>query len=98
MKDLRSIPCMLAGLLTPLGAGDVLAQAYPNKPIRIITLGVGTTNDFMARLVAQAASGPLGQQIIVENRAGSAIIPGRSSPKPRLMVTRCSIPPPQPGW
>ena len=74
---LRFVAWMFCGVLTVLGAGEVAAQVYPNKPIRIVTLGVGTTNDFMARMVAQAASGPLGQQIIVENRAGSAIIPGQ---------------------
>jgi tripartite-type tricarboxylate transporter receptor subunit TctC len=77
MRTLRSIVSAWSAILMLLSSAAVLAQAYPAKPIRIITLGVGTTNDFMARLVAQAAAGPLGQQIIVENRAGSAIIPGQ---------------------
>jgi tripartite-type tricarboxylate transporter receptor subunit TctC len=45
-------------------------QAFPNKPIRIVTAGAGGGNDFMARLIAQAISGLLGQPVIVDNRAG----------------------------
>ena len=46
------------------GAGD-----YPNKPIRIYTGSAGGSNDAAARLIAQGISGPLGQQVIVDNRA-----------------------------
>ncbi len=56
--------------LTVLGAGMVSAQDYPNKPVRIITSAVGGGGDFVARLIAQAISGPLGQQVIVDNRGG----------------------------
>src|SRR6187399_1083382 len=57
-------------------AGGAIAQPYPAKPIRIVTSAAGGGNDFMARIMAQAVSGPLGQQVIVENRGGSSIIPG----------------------
>ncbi len=53
------------------GAG----AAYPYKPIRIVTSAVGGGSDFVSRLIAQGISGPLGQQVIVENRAGG-VIPG----------------------
>ena len=55
----------LLGILA-LVAGGVLAQSYPNKPIRIVTGGGAT--EFMARLVAQGISGPLGQAVILETR------------------------------
>ena len=56
-------------VLTLLGSGAALAQEFPNKPIRIVTTGVGSTTDFMSRLMAQALTGTLGQQVIVDNRA-----------------------------
>ncbi len=59
------------GQATSTGSG----QAYPYKPIRIVTSPVGGGNDFMARTIAQEISGPLGQAVIVENRAGG-VVPG----------------------
>src|SRR4051812_30184885 len=43
-------------------------QTYPTHPVRIVTVEVGGAADFTARLIAQRLSGPLGQQVIVENR------------------------------
>jgi tripartite-type tricarboxylate transporter receptor subunit TctC len=55
-----------------LGTGACLglahAQEYPARPIRIVTSPVGGGNDFPARLIALAIAGPLGQQIVVDNR------------------------------
>ena len=59
--------CMLAGLALQIAA-SAHAQNYPVKPIRIITSPVGGGNDFPARLIAAALAGPLGQQIVVDNR------------------------------
>ncbi len=50
----------------------VQAQDFPDKPIRIVTSGVGGGNDFAARLIAQGLSGSLGQRVIVENRPGAS--------------------------
>jgi tripartite-type tricarboxylate transporter receptor subunit TctC len=61
--------------LTVLGTGIVSGQDYPNKVIRIVTTGAGTGSDFTSRIVADGISGPLGQQVIVDNRA-SGVIPG----------------------
>jgi len=61
------------GLLATLMAhGEVAAQSqdYPNRPIRIVASGVGSGGDIAARLLAQGMSGPLGQQMIVDNRGG----------------------------
>ena len=55
--------------LLVLSAGAVSAQNYPNKPIRIVTATPGGSGDFVARLIAQGISSPLGQNIVVENRA-----------------------------
>jgi len=49
-------------------ASAIQAQDYPLKPIRLITSPIGGGNDFAARLVAAALTGPLGQQVVVDNR------------------------------
>jgi tripartite-type tricarboxylate transporter receptor subunit TctC len=51
------------------------AQNYPNRPIRLVTSGVGGGNDIIARVLAQAMAAGLGQPVIVENR-GSGVQPG----------------------
>src|SRR5262245_57154253 len=55
-------------VLMMLYAAGGNAQEYPTKPIRIVTLGSGGGADSTSRMVAQGISGPLGQQVIVENR------------------------------
>ena len=46
--------------------------AYPERPIRIIVpFPPGAGIDLIARMVAAKLSGPLGQQIIVDNRPGA---------------------------
>jgi tripartite-type tricarboxylate transporter receptor subunit TctC len=48
------------------------AQAYPARPVRIIVgFPPAGSNDIHARLIAQWLSKRLGQQFIVENRAGA---------------------------
>ena len=64
-----------AGILY-LSAGLALGQDYPNKPIRLISPGPGGGADFVARLIAQGISGPLGQQVVVDNRP-AGVIPGQ---------------------
>ena len=63
---------LFAGLLTA-AATMVASQDYPNKPIRIITNQAGGGSDFIARLIGQGISGPLGQPVIIDNRAGGLI-------------------------
>ena len=56
-----------------LAAGAANSQNYPAKPIRIYTSDVGGGADFSLRIIAQAISGPLGQQVLVDNRGGGVV-------------------------
>src|SRR4051812_5546670 len=59
--------------LIVLNASASFGQAYPIKPIRILTSGVGGTGDFVARQIAQGLSAALGQPVIVDNRNSSVL-------------------------
>ncbi len=48
------------------------SQAYPNKPVRLITqFGPGSSGDTLMRTFAQPFSDLLGQAVVVENQAGA---------------------------
>jgi len=70
-----TLPRFVAIALMLVSAGGVSSQDYPSKPIRFVTVSVGSDSDRVARLIAQGVSGPLGQQVIVDNRP-TGIIPG----------------------
>lgn len=49
------------------------SQTYPSRPIRLIApYGAGGSYDLIARIVAQKLGEQLGQQVIVDNRAGAS--------------------------
>lgn len=66
-----------AGLLLA-GALCAMAQEYPNKPVRVITGGPGTTTDIVMRHIGQQLSERWGQPVVVENRGGAGLTIGTS--------------------
>jgi tripartite-type tricarboxylate transporter receptor subunit TctC len=58
---------------TTLACMGAHAQApFPSQPIRLIApFAPGSSSDVTARAIAQKISGPLGQQVLVENRPGA---------------------------
>ena len=61
------------GMLLALFGALAGAQNYPSKPIKLVVpyLAGASSNDVLARALAPRLSTALGQQVLVENRAGS---------------------------
>src|SRR5256886_9092800 len=60
------------GLCLAVLAGAALGQEFPNRPVRLVVPWPPAGNvDITARTVAPAFGDALGQQVIVENRAGA---------------------------
>lgn len=74
MKLMRRILVCLIGLAlaVPAIAARSQADAYPNRPIKlVVSFPPGGGADTTARLLAQAMAERLGQPIVVENKAGA---------------------------
>ena len=61
LASLCAVPCVTS------------AQQYPSKPVRfIVPFSAGSGSDTIARIVSTVLPEVLGQQVIVDNRAGAA--------------------------
>ena len=70
MPNRRSLLASAALFAALPGLGRAQA-GYPNKPVRLIVpFAPGGTTDIVARVVAEKINGPLGQTLIVDNKAG----------------------------
>ena len=67
-----SLACGSSTLWAQAARKDTAAQAYPNKPIRlIVAFDPGGSTDIIARLVGQKLGERVGQQVIIDNRGGA---------------------------
>jgi tripartite-type tricarboxylate transporter receptor subunit TctC len=70
---IQMILATVTAALLLISGGPAFAQAYPNKPIKIIVpAGPGDSCDILTRLIAPKLTERLGQAIVIDNRAGSA--------------------------
>lgn len=63
------VPALLCGLY----AAQATAQEYPNRPVRLIAANsAGGGLDLVSRAISPKLAAALGQQVVVDNRAGAA--------------------------
>jgi tripartite-type tricarboxylate transporter receptor subunit TctC len=66
------VAVLAAPLIALVQSFPALAQAWPSKPIRLVVpYPPGGSTDLLARTIGQKVGEALGQQIIVDNRAGA---------------------------
>src|SRR5471032_2509122 len=71
---------LLSAFLLALTPAPSDAQAYPNKPIKLVVpFGPGGPTDVAARVVAQVVQTGLGQSVVIENRPGAGGATGTKS-------------------
>jgi tripartite-type tricarboxylate transporter receptor subunit TctC len=72
LLSLATIASVFAITAQAQTAATNTAQAWPSKPIRVITpVPAGGTPDVVARMVTPGLSAILGQQLVVDNRGGA---------------------------
>ncbi|MGZ5140725.1 MAG: Bug family tripartite tricarboxylate transporter substrate binding protein, partial [Burkholderiales bacterium] len=73
-----TLPSLYAGVLAALVTAAASAQApYPNRAVRLVVpSSAGGGSDIVARIIAPKLSEHLGQQVIVDNRAGAGTMIG----------------------
>lgn len=70
MRLIGLVGLALGIALTPIPPSS--AQSYPNRPPKLVVpFPAGGPTDVVARIVAQALGGPLGYQVVIDNRAGA---------------------------
>lgn len=86
MQFHQTLARILLGLALALSGADALAQAYPDKPVKIIVpFSAGGFTDSLARIVAQELTKKWGQSVIVDNKTGAggnigAVLAAKSPP------------------
>jgi tripartite-type tricarboxylate transporter receptor subunit TctC len=76
LLTLSAVALLLAAAATSASAQGT----YPNKPIRVIVpFAAGSTTDIIARAISDKMSASLGQQLVVDNRAGASGTIGQSA-------------------
>jgi len=68
---------ILTAALCAAALGAAHAQSYPNKPVKLIVpFAPGGFTDVVARILGQRLSTAMGQQFVIENKAGAGSIIG----------------------
>lgn len=95
---MKGISWLAAFAAAAILAPAATAQSYPTRAVRLIAHSTpGGTSDILGRLVAHKLTESLGQQVVVENRAGASGIIGvevaaKSPPDGyTLLITQTSI-------
>lgn len=74
---MRILGSAIASLALMAAAVPGLAQSYPDRPIRLVVpIAPGSVTDVIMRAAANELSPRLGQQVVIENRAGANFIVG----------------------
>ncbi|MDP2075408.1 tripartite tricarboxylate transporter substrate binding protein BugE [Hydrogenophaga sp.] len=77
MVSRRQLVAIGLASATVVVGGSALAQAYPNKIVRLqVPFAPGGTTDIIARVMSEPLSKALGQNVIVENKAGGGGVVG----------------------
>jgi tripartite-type tricarboxylate transporter receptor subunit TctC len=75
MKNLART--ILAAALCAVSLSGAHAQSYPNKPVKLVVpFAPGGFTDVVARILGQRLSTAMGQQFVIENKAGAGSIIG----------------------
>ncbi|MES2686459.1 MAG: tripartite tricarboxylate transporter substrate binding protein BugE [Pseudomonadota bacterium] len=73
----RYLLTLSALTLATAAAGSAFAQAYPNKVIKLqVPFAPGGTTDIVARVIGEPLGKALGQNVIIENKAGGGGVVG----------------------
>ena len=69
---MKMVPRVVLACFFISAAGGACAQAYPLKPVRLVSpYPPGGANDILARIIGPKLGEYLGQQIVIENRGGA---------------------------
>jgi tripartite-type tricarboxylate transporter receptor subunit TctC len=73
MKAVKRFSTLVAGGALVALASQCAAQSFPQRTIRfVVPFGTGGAPDVVARIVGKKLSENLGQQVVVDNRAGAS--------------------------
>src|SRR5687767_6303678 len=81
----------LCSLVTFAVATVSAQEYYPVRPIRIVTSAPGGGTDFASRQLAPELAASLGQNVIVENRAGGAVQVAQAQPNGYTLLLAGSV-------
>jgi tripartite-type tricarboxylate transporter receptor subunit TctC len=73
LQRVKWLTAIATGIAVAAATGFAHAQqkSFPNKPVRWVTVGAGSQNDLVARIVSPKLSELWGQPIVIENRTGA---------------------------